>query len=180
MSGRDFLEPIVEAIPQSTLLPRIDGIRVGELVGIADNGTRPLVIYPGQPGTAAIPARSIPDLRGDHIGRQVVLMFDNADPACPIIMGCLQAENAWPLDDKPAQVEVDTDGERLVVSAKEEIVLGRGRSQYPPGIPMWNEGLQPRGCAFSRGRGGLWPLCRWAWQRRSPYLAASLRAPPSP
>jgi len=76
MSGRDFLEPIVEAIPQSTLLPRIDGIRVGELVGIADNGTRPLVIYPGQPGTAAIPARSIPDLRGDHIGRQVVLIYE--------------------------------------------------------------------------------------------------------
>ena len=106
MSGRDFLEPKVEATPQSALLPRIDGIRVGELVGIADNCTRPLVVYPGQPGTAAIPARSIPDLRGEHIGRQ--------------------AENAWPLDDKPAQVEVDTDGERLVVSAKEEIVLRCG------------------------------------------------------
>ena len=126
MSGRDFLEPKVEATPQSALLPRIDGIRVGELVGIADNCTRPLVVYPGQPGTAAIPARSIPDLRGEHIGRQVVLMFDNADPASPIIMGCLQAASAWQLDDKPAQVEVDTDGERLVVSAKEEIVLRCG------------------------------------------------------
>jgi hypothetical protein len=126
MSGRDFLEPKVEATPQSALLPRIDGIRVGELVGIADNCTRPLVVYPGQPGTAAIPARSIPDLRGEHIGRQVVLMFDNADPASPIIMGCLQAASAWQLDDKPAQVEVDTDGERLVVSAKDEIVLRCG------------------------------------------------------
>ncbi len=126
MSGRDFLEPIVEVKPQSTPLPRIDGVRVGELVGIADNGSQPLVIYPGQPGTAAIPARSVPDLRGVHIGRQVVIMFDNADPVCPIIMGCLQAESAWPLDDKPAQVEVDTDGERLVVSAKDEIVLRCG------------------------------------------------------
>ncbi len=132
MSGRDFEAPIAatESVFSFVLeqQQRIDGVRIGELVGFADNGVTPLVIYPGQPGNAALPARTIPDLRGPHIGRQVVLMFDNADPLHPIVMGCLQAASAWPMEDKPDPVEVDADGRRLVVNAKEEIVLRCGQA----------------------------------------------------
>jgi len=128
MSGRDFEEPITVAEPTLMAPQHIDGVRIGELVGFTDNGARPLVIYPGQPGTAAIAARMIPDLHSAHIGRQVVLMFEDAAPACPIVMGCLQTGIAWPLEDQPPQVEVDADGQRLIVTAKEEIVLRCGQA----------------------------------------------------
>ncbi|MBX3623030.1 MAG: hypothetical protein KF891_23930, partial [Rhizobacter sp.] len=49
---------------------------VGELVAIVDDGDTPLVLYPGQPGTAALRARTVLDLHGAHIGRQVVLSFE--------------------------------------------------------------------------------------------------------
>ncbi|WP_233888748.1 DUF6484 domain-containing protein [Paraburkholderia flagellata] len=130
MSGRDFEQPIAAtAEPSLTETPAaIEGARIGELVGFADNGVRPLVVYTGQPGTAAIAARMVPDLRGAHIGRQVVLLFENGDPRCPIIMGCLQSEIPWPLEEKPAQVQIDSDGQRLIVTAKEELVLRCGQA----------------------------------------------------
>jgi len=43
-------------------------------------------------------------------------------------MGCVRAESAWPLPDRPGHVEVDADGERLVVTAKEQIVLRCGKA----------------------------------------------------
>lgn len=133
MSGRDFEIPV--AASQAMLpLPgeRIEGVRIGELVGFMDDGVTPLVIYPGQPGSAAIAARMIPGLRGADIGRQVVLMFDAGAPTQPIIMGCLQAQRSWPsadeLAEQPEQVAVEADGQRLVVSAREEIVLRCGQA----------------------------------------------------
>ncbi|SAK86971.1 hypothetical protein AWB81_04486 [Caballeronia arationis] len=120
MSGRDFMQP--------ASIPVIDGVRIGELIGFSGEGARPLVVYAGQPGDAALAARTIPDLRGAHIGREVLLMFETGDPMRPIIIGCLQADEAWPLDEAPAQVEADAYGQRLVVTAKEEIVLRCGQA----------------------------------------------------
>jgi hypothetical protein len=120
MSGRDFLQPAPMQV--------IDGVRIGTLIGFSGDGARPLVIYPGQPGGAALPARTIPDVRGAHIGGEVLLMFDGGDPERPVIIGCLREDRAWPLDEAPAQVEADADGERLVVTAKEEIVLRCGHA----------------------------------------------------
>ncbi len=40
----------------------------------------------------------------------------------------LRGSTAWPLTDSPAQVEVDADGQRLVVSAKEQLVLRCGKA----------------------------------------------------
>lgn len=105
----------------------IAGVRVGTLVGMTDEGRTPLVMYPGQPGSAALPARATLDLHGVHIGREVVLMFEEGDARRPIVLGCLTANPAWPLE-RPGQVEVDADGERLLVSAKNELVLRCGRA----------------------------------------------------
>src|SRR4051794_2516769 len=58
--------------------PRIDGVVIGTLVGFANSGASPLVIYQEQTGTAAILARSTIALHGQHIGRQLVLMFEDA------------------------------------------------------------------------------------------------------
>ena len=107
---------------------RIHGVRIGTLVGFADNGYTPLVIYSRQPGSAALPARATLDLHGTHIGREVVLMFENGDPRRPVVMGCLMLKAASPLTGRPGQVEVDADGERLVVSAKDELVFRCGKA----------------------------------------------------
>jgi hypothetical protein len=106
---------------------QIDGVLVGQLVGFQETYV-PLVVFTGQPGSAAIAARTTVDLRGEHIGGEVVLMFEGGDPWRPLVMGRVQKPNAWPLAEKPAQVEVDADGQRLVVSAKEQIVLKCGRA----------------------------------------------------
>ena len=104
------------------------GVVIGELIGMTNEGRAPLVLYPGQPGTAALFARTVVDLHGPHIGRQVVLMFEAGDPAKPIVMGVLREGEGWPLDEKPNQIEVDADGERMMVTAKEQIVLRCGKA----------------------------------------------------
>ena len=104
----------------------IHGAIVGVLVGFRDDGRTALVIHPRQSGSAALPARATQDVRGDFIGRQVVLLFEENDPDRPIIIGCLQRADGWPLSNPAGSVEVDADGERLVVGAKEELVLRCG------------------------------------------------------
>ena len=107
---------------------RPEGVVTGTLIGFKDEGQTPLVLYAGQPGTAAVAAATVLDLHGAHVGRSVVLMFENGDPSRPIIMGMLRTARAWPLPDQPATVEVDVDGERMVVTAKEQLVLRCGKA----------------------------------------------------
>ena len=106
----------------------IAGVRIGTLIGMTDEGGTPLVIFSGQRGSAAVAARAVLDLHGEHIGRDVVLMFEDGDPTQPIILGCLPRALGWPLAERPGQVEVDADGERLLVSAKEQLVLRCGEA----------------------------------------------------
>jgi hypothetical protein len=106
----------------------IEGIVVGRLIGFADGGQVPLVIFPGQPHSAALSARSLVDLHAAHVGREVVLMFDGCDPRLPIVMGWLRVLDATPLPDGAGNVDIDCDGERLIVSAKEQVVLRCGEA----------------------------------------------------
>ena len=132
-SGNDILRPLIEreVTRDSRKAPAENihtGIIVAELIGITNEGCTPLVCYPNQPGSAALQARTTVDLHGKHIGQQVVLMFEANDLAKPIIMGVLQGAEGWPLDQHPAQVEVDADGQRMMVSAKEQLVLRCGKA----------------------------------------------------
>lgn len=127
--GAELLRPLVQGAttPAADLAP-ITGVLIGELIAMKDEGRTPLILYPGQPGMAALSARSVVDLHGGHIGKQVVLMFERGDPARPIVMGVLREGEGWPLEKPPGQVEVDVDGERMVVGAKEQIVLRCGKA----------------------------------------------------
>lgn len=104
----------------------IQGVLVGELLALADGGTTPLVRFAGQ--TAAVRARTTVDLHGPHIGQPVVLMFEGGDAGRPIVIGVVRQAAGWPLAEPPAQVDVDADGQRLVVSAKEQMVLRCGKA----------------------------------------------------
>ena len=113
--------------PQSNQLPeRIDGIVVGTLVAFVAP-YQPLVLFPQSPAKP-VTAASIVDLHGAHVGRQVVLQFNGGNPHRPIVMGVLRNNEGWPLAERPAEIEVDVDGERMVVSAKEQLVLKCGKA----------------------------------------------------
>jgi Domain of unknown function (DUF6484) len=103
-------------------------IIVGELIGLSNNGRLPLVSFPGQPDTSALQARSVVNLDNSQIGQAIVLMFENADPHKPIIMGVINEAEGQSTDNQPRPVEVDADGERLLVSAKEQVVLRCGKA----------------------------------------------------
>jgi hypothetical protein len=130
-TGEDLmrlLEAPVDGAVSSAERKRIPGVVVGTLVGFADAGATPLVTYHDQPGTAALPAQSTVNLHGGQIGRRTALMFEEGDPHRPIIVGCLQTTHAKALSTESEQVVVDADDDRLLVSAKERIVLRCGKA----------------------------------------------------
>jgi hypothetical protein len=128
--GAELLRPLLQRATQTLAdnLPPITGILVGELVAIKDYGCTPLILYPGQAGTAALAARSMIDLHAAHIGKRVVLMFESGDPGRPIVMGVLREADTWPLEECGGQVEVDADGHRLILRAREQLVLHCGKA----------------------------------------------------
>ena len=105
----------------------MNGAVVGKLVGFADAGATPLVIFPGQPTPAAQRARATLDLHAAHIGKPMLMMFEDGDPQRPIVLGCLNGP-APALAPSAEHVAVDADGERLIVSAKDRIVLRCGKA----------------------------------------------------
>ena len=44
------------------------------------------------------------------------------------MIGVLRGAIGWPDPDKPAQVDVDVDGQRMIISAKEQLVLRCGKA----------------------------------------------------
>jgi hypothetical protein len=119
----------------------ITGIVVGTLVGFTDNGMTPLVTFRGQPGSAALPARTLVDLHSVHIGRDALLLFDSGEPHRPIIVGCVRPATA-PAAEVPGRIVVDADGERLIVSAAHGLVLRCGKASIT---------LTPDGKIVTRG-----------------------------
>jgi hypothetical protein len=129
VSGADLLRPLVNERPGLAVVATSSaGVVIGQLIALTDEGQTPLVTLPGQTGSAAMRARSTVDLHGAHIGGQVVVAFEDADLRKPIVLGVLRGGAAWPLEQRPAQVDVDADGERMVVSAKNQLILRCGKA----------------------------------------------------
>jgi hypothetical protein len=126
MSEAEVLE-VRQSVVAGNAVP-LHGAVVGVLIGFQDEGQTPLVIFPGQVGDAATAARATLDLHGAHIGREVVLVFEGADARRPIVVGCMQRADGWPDATQTRQVEVESDGERLIVNAKEQLVLRCGKA----------------------------------------------------
>lgn len=103
-----------------------DGVVIGLLVGHSEDNI-PLVAFPGNPDEVAIPARSTVVLGESVVGKQVALLFESGDPHCPIIIGPVQNPNNQN-DDTEKQPTAEIDGEQIVLSAKNEIVLKCGKS----------------------------------------------------
>jgi hypothetical protein len=127
-ADREPLKESEAAQGQSRPGPREGAAMMGTLVGFKDEGCTPLVMFAGQRGSAAVPATTVVDVHGMHIGRQVVLLFEQGDRLRPIIVGVVRGRQSWPVSEQPSQVEVEADGERLIISAQEQLVLRCGRA----------------------------------------------------
>jgi hypothetical protein len=125
----DFLSPLVVGRTMTNAeSPALSGgVVVGQLIAMTEHGRAPLVIFPGQSGSAAIQARTVMDLHSAHVGRHVVLAFEGADPGKPIIMGLVR-EDLSSTPRQPGHVKVDRDGERMIVTAKTQLVLRCGKA----------------------------------------------------
>jgi hypothetical protein len=108
-------------------LLRVDGVVIGVLMGF-DEGGAPLVVFAGNPVEQAVPARTTARLEPDHIGSEVALMFEQGDPARPLILGrILHPEVALgPAGNRRFQASVDD--QRLELRAEREIVLRCGKA----------------------------------------------------
>jgi hypothetical protein len=62
------------------------------------------------------------------LGRDVLLAFEHGDRRLPIVIGCVRGPASSGLPAIPGQITVEADGERLVVSARDQIVLRCGKA----------------------------------------------------
>lgn len=108
---------------------------LGRIVAVEEGGTVSVEI-PGAPGPRAArlaaPLSRTELLAALETGGSVVLVFENGDPALPIIVGLVQAVSQ-PRDavrndnsEVPPVLEADVDGRRVRITAQDEIVLECG------------------------------------------------------
>jgi hypothetical protein len=98
---------------------RIEGVVVGTVVALDAPGP-PRVTYPGGP-EGGLEARAMAALGPEDVGREVALLFEGGDPSRPVVMGRMHRGAA----ERPS---VQTDGERVEISADKEIVLSCGKA----------------------------------------------------
>jgi len=127
---------------EATKVTRVNGVIIGMVTGIRTDG-KPLVAYSGNQSDLPVAANSTIALTSDAIGREVALLFEDGEISKPIIMGLIHNESLAPEvipDSTDRGISVgrwspDTenqnltlDGERVELTAENEIVLKCGKS----------------------------------------------------
>jgi hypothetical protein len=111
--------------PRSASLAFAPNPVVGKLQGF-DLLEQPQVTHvscaPGQ----VILCRSAVVLKRSMLGRDVLLVFEDGDITRPIITGVLEAHRLSNNETSPRTLTVESDGERHVIEAEQEIVLRCG------------------------------------------------------
>jgi hypothetical protein len=108
------------------------GVRIGRIAAIHKDGL-PMVDFNENP-LGPLPARSIVSISHRHLGSQILIIFENDDLSCPIIVGIFQQPpvvvdhvDAPELNRKEI-TDVIVDGEKLFLKAKKEIEIRCGKS----------------------------------------------------
>jgi Domain of unknown function (DUF6484) len=117
-----LLDLIAEGKSSATI--SIGGVIVGKLGGFDDIG-RPLVNFVVDTLREGIVARSVIALGENQVGSDVLLAFKRGDPGEPVIIGSLWQPHS-PSQQRP--IEAELDGERVVLTAKKEIILRCGKA----------------------------------------------------
>jgi hypothetical protein len=119
---------VAEAAPDAAQkMSALDGVVIGVLMGF-DEGGAPLVVFAGNPVEQAVPARTTARLEHDHIGSEVALMFEQGDPARPLVMGRILHPEVALAPSVPQRFQATIDDQRLELSAEREIVLRCGKA----------------------------------------------------
>jgi hypothetical protein len=101
---------------------RIQGVLIGTLRELDVIGS-PRVDFPGN-SAGILPARTLAPLDSSKVGRDVALLFESGNPLKPIVVGVLQR----PGRPDPKAVQVELDGETLVLTGRKEVVLRCGKA----------------------------------------------------
>lgn len=97
----------------------IHGIVIGRLTGFKDSSV-PCVDFPLNPTGHSLPSRATVAVNGEHIGREVALMFEMNDVRKPVIIGLMHApEHSY---------DIVSDGDIVSISAEREIHITCGDS----------------------------------------------------
>lgn len=120
MSGRD--EALARLMPATGDTPGAMqlGVRVGRLVAMAVTGLWVRM----EEDEAPLCARTTVHLGEEDVGGDVVVAFEKGDPNRPLILGRVLAAQG----EKDHAMHAQADGDRLVLSARERIVLQCGSS----------------------------------------------------
>ena len=95
----------------------------GMLVALDEDGNA-MIDFPGCGAGQPVLASSTISLRGSDVGREAVLMFEDADPARPILIGLIHA----PKGQSQPDLELLIDKKKVEFTAEEEIVLRCGKA----------------------------------------------------
>lgn len=131
MGATDDIGLLIDAEPDSAQSAARggQGAVTAELIGLADE--MPLLLFPGS--DTAVKARTTVDLHADHIGQDVVVVFDAGDRRQPIVIGRIRGAQHGRAkrgrDGGAAQmVEIEADGQRVQFAAAGQLVLRCGRA----------------------------------------------------
>jgi hypothetical protein len=117
---------------------QFNGVRVGKVVRV-DEGGKVFVDFPGN-AQGPVAARFTGSIKITTLcqaakhGREILLVFENDDPAMPIILDVMHSlldeitEAPAPVSEAEKPDDVVVDGKRIVYEAKEEIVLRCGKA----------------------------------------------------
>jgi hypothetical protein len=114
-------EPEAAAFRLPAAPPRVSSPVVGRLIR-CEAGGGATVDFPGNPLGRPVAARTTTPLDPSAVGSEAVLLFENGDPARPIVVGVLR-----PAEQRPG-VAAELDGQRVVLTADREIVLRCGEA----------------------------------------------------
>ena len=133
-----------------------DAASVGELLALLDNGRIPVVALKGHAN--AVSGRTTIDLHADHIGQQVVLLFEDGYHQRPIVVGVVRSDRTAVPAELAGNVDVTADGERMIVSAHRELVLECGKAsitlQHDGTVRIVGERIVSRSTGPNRVQGG--------------------------
>jgi len=130
---QNALTRVLESVPAHPSGTK--SICVGKIIAITDKG-QPLVEYPDN-SLGPLVARSIVvdilrDITKNNESVPVLLVFENDDPALPIVVGIIHESvqasflhEVIHATEQPRQAQIDS--KRLVFEAKEEVVLRCGK-----------------------------------------------------
>ena len=122
-----LLQPLLERsrCAPASAVAALPSMAVGELLALLDDGQRPLIRHGEGASQETLEARCCVDLGARDVGCEVALMYEQGDRRRPVVIGVMRGSAAVGV---ALPVELQADGGRLVVSAKERLVLRCGNA----------------------------------------------------